>query len=171
MATFVSSSKRQLIIQDLEAPNINDLITKTTSWENKYTSRSTYDIYLNSTLNYFESHKGVAALAGFFALYSVAGVYKSTSNFIKLVQRNLNPNAVNTQQKFLTGGFDSKMNKKEALQILGLTEGKLNEKSLKKTHRSIMLANHPDKGGSPYLATKINESKDWLLKNVSVPKN
>ena len=83
----------------------------------------------------------------------------------------MNPNAASAQQKYLTGGFDAKMNKKEALQILGLTEGKLNEKVLKKTHRNIMLANHPDKGGSPYLATKINESKDWLIKNVSIPKN
>lgn len=171
MSALISNSKKQLIIQQLEAPDINDVISKSSSLEKRYTERTKYAIYLNSSLNYFESHKGVAALAGFVALYTAAGAYKSTSNFIKLIHRNLNPNAANTQKKFLTGGFDSKMNKKEALQILGLTEGKLNEKTLKKTHRGIMLANHPDKGGSPYLATKINEAKDWLLKNVSIPKN
>lgn len=65
---------------------------------------------------------------------------------------------------FFTGGFETKMTPKEALQILNLRESTLTRAKLRDTHRRIMLLNHPDKGGSPYLATKINEAKDLLEK-------
>ncbi|KAI9293302.1 hypothetical protein K502DRAFT_351129 [Neoconidiobolus thromboides FSU 785] len=69
---------------------------------------------------------------------------------------------LNNGGKFLRGGFDAKMNKTEAAQILGLKETGLTKDKIKVAHRRIMLANHPDRGGSPYLATKINEAKEFL---------
>ncbi|CAG8705158.1 16961_t:CDS:2, partial [Cetraspora pellucida] len=64
------------------------------------------------------------------------------------------------------GGFDRKISRQEAIQILGLRESGINKAKIKEAHRRIMLLNHPDRGGSPYLASKINEAKDFLEKSV-----
>jgi DnaJ family protein C protein 19 len=37
------------------------------------------------------------------------------------------------------------------------------EQKVKEAHRKIMIANHPDAGGSSYIAAKVNEAKDLLL--------
>ncbi|CAD6266038.1 unnamed protein product [Miscanthus lutarioriparius] len=37
-----------------------------------------------------------------------------------------------------------------------------NAEKLKEAHKRVMVANHPDAGGSHYLASKINEAKDVL---------
>lgn len=34
---------------------------------------------------------------------------------------------------------------------------------VKEAHRKVMVANHPDAGGSHFLASKINEAKDVML--------
>ncbi|CCH60160.1 hypothetical protein TBLA_0C03580 [Henningerozyma blattae CBS 6284] len=109
--------------------------------------------YMQKTFDYLDNHPVVAGMAGFLALYAAAGAYRSIS--IKL-------RGGQAATTFLKGGFEPKMNSKEALQILNLREQNLDKKKLKEVHRRIMLANHPDKGGSPYLATKINEAKDLL---------
>uniref|UniRef100_A0A673IQM0 DnaJ homolog subfamily C member 15-like n=1 Tax=Sinocyclocheilus rhinocerous TaxID=307959 RepID=A0A673IQM0_9TELE len=59
---------------------------------------------------------------------------------------------------YYKGGFEQKMTRREASFILGIsTKAKVLE-----AHRRIMVLNHPDKGGSPYLAANINEAKDLL---------
>ncbi|GMH39946.1 hypothetical protein BSKO_07850 [Bryopsis sp. KO-2023] len=65
-------------------------------------------------------------------------------------------------QKFYKGGFLPEMTRREAALILGLRESTPEEK-IKEAHRRIMIANHPDAGGSDYMASKINEAKDMLI--------
>jgi DnaJ family protein C protein 19 len=55
------------------------------------------------------------------------------------------------------------MTKREAAQILGVRES-ASEQKVREAHRKIMIANHPDAGGSSYIATKINAAKEMLLK-------
>ncbi|KAF4983220.1 hypothetical protein FZEAL_1323 [Fusarium zealandicum] len=85
---------------------------------------------------------------------------------------------------FYKGGFEPKMNKKEASLILSLklvllespisatqcanilgSERSITKDKVRKAHRKLMLLNHPDRGGSPYLATKVNEAKEFMDKN------
>uniref|UniRef100_F6HNI9 J domain-containing protein n=1 Tax=Vitis vinifera TaxID=29760 RepID=F6HNI9_VITVI len=65
-------------------------------------------------------------------------------------------------RKFYEGGFQPTMTKREAALILGIRENATADK-VKEAHRRVMVANHPDAGGSHYLASKINEAKDVML--------
>ncbi|CAD5220610.1 unnamed protein product [Bursaphelenchus okinawaensis] len=68
--------------------------------------------------------------------------------------------------KYHQGGFDPKMSRREASLILGVSFNAKPNK-VKEAHKKLMIINHPDRGGSPYIAAKINEAKDYLESNKS----
>jgi ABC-type protease/lipase transport system fused ATPase/permease subunit len=62
--------------------------------------------------------------------------------------------------------LNAKMNEEEALKILGVTRH-ATEDEIIEAHRKLIQKLHPDRGGNDFLASKINQAKDYLLGRVS----
>ncbi|XP_057709088.1 dnaJ homolog subfamily C member 15 [Corythoichthys intestinalis] len=103
---------------------------------------------------------GVAA-AGFAGRYAFQ-LWKPLGQMFTETVRKMPTSAFSSYYK---GGFEQKMSKREASLVLGISPVSTKAK-VREAHRRIMVLNHPDKGGSPYLAAKINEAKDLLEKEI-----
>jgi len=67
------------------------------------------------------------------------------------------------QQEKKLDGFRFAMDEQEAFKILNIPKSST-KAIIKKAHRNMMQLNHPDMGGSAFLAIKINQAKDFLVK-------
>ncbi|MEE2667321.1 MAG: DnaJ domain-containing protein [Pseudomonadota bacterium] len=108
----------------------------------------------------------VAFIAGiillFRGIYHISGPLLLTSLWILRAKRIYdlffkNRNNFNNNAKVTS--------KDEAYKILGL-DFDATKDDIIIAHKELIRKNHPDKGGSDYLSSKINEARDILLKNI-----
>ena len=72
-------------------------------------------------------------------------------------------NNADTNSQTTSASQGTKMTKEEAYRVLGIGENATDDEIIE-AHRKLIQKMHPDRGGNDYLAAKINQAKDYLLK-------
>ncbi|XP_952363.1 chaperone, putative [Theileria annulata] len=105
----------------------------------------------------------VLAVRYFYRRYPTLFKFGSTNFSNKLSSNDPSINMGSRLSKANLSGFGYKMTFTEACNILNIPSTSTKEK-IRESHKQLMMRNHPDNGGSTYLASKVNEAKDFLIK-------
>lgn len=65
---------------------------------------------------------------------------------------------------FRLTGFNKSLDYKEAMKILDIR----NKESVYDKYKHLIKINHPDRGGSSYISSKINEAYEYLRNRNSI---
>jgi len=110
-------------------------------------------------LDEFDLQQLIAMIPGFDA-ESVALLESYLDRRFPAWRQDAQGDAAGGQRRAAPSG---KMTDEEAYQILGLQPG-AGRDEIGRAHRGLMKKLHPDQGGSTYLAARVNEAKDTLLR-------
>ena len=97
------------------------------------------------------------------ALAALAGLMVWAGRIMNVVQMGRQFGGMFGGRKAPQEPTASSMTAEEAYRVLGLAPG-AKEDEIKAAHRRLIEQIHPDRGGSDYLAAKVNLAKDFLLK-------
>jgi DnaJ domain len=115
--------------------------------------------YAGHSLDEFDLSQLVTMISGFDA-ESVSLLESYLDRRFPAWRQDPQGNPAGGQRRTAASG---KMTDQEAYQILGLQPG-AGRDEIGRAHRTLMKKMHPDQGGSTYLAARINEAKDTLLR-------
>jgi hypothetical protein len=115
--------------------------------------------YAGRSLNEFDLTQLTAMMPGFDA-ESVSLLESYLDRRFPAWRQNAQGDTAGGQRRAASSG---KMTDEEAYQILGLQPG-AGRDEIGRAHRALMKKLHPDQGGSTYLAARVNEAKDVLLR-------
>ena len=99
----------------------------------------------------------VFAIAGRYGLAAPAGALALWGMRAYLLARQIRASAPPPAQS-----PKQAMSRAEALDILGLEEG-ASETDIETAYKALIVKNHPDQGGTDWLAARLNEARDILL--------
>lgn len=100
----------------------------------------------------------LAAVPAGFALFRMAGPTIAKILLGRAMQGRFGGRSAGQQPRPNSGS----MSRSEALEVLGLQEGASKE-DINEAYRKLMAQVHPDKGGSDWMAAKLNAARKTLL--------